>query len=211
MTPESVLCSRACDLPEAWRPETLSLPLTEEQIRAVLAPLPPVWISRQEAEHDERYLQWIPYLLLRDARRRLAAYPRQGADTRLHGRWSLGVGGHINPVDAADAADAASDGGSAWTGLLQRGLRRELSEEFPGAVSGVTRFLGLIHERHSAVGRVHIGAVYLHELSGDPGEPGTELAGLRWVAPGELGGAEWPWNRLELWSQLALALMPRSA
>ena len=200
MTRESVLCSTACDLPEAWRTEVLSLPLAEESLWAALAPLPPIWIPRQDAEHDERYLQWIPYLLLCDAEHRLAAYPRQGADTRLHGHWSLGVGGHINPVDAADAE---SGGDSAWSGLLRRGLLRELSEEFPGAVPGVTRFLGLIHERHSAVGRVHIGAVFLHEVSGDPGEPGPELAGLQWIPASGIGVGNWPWDRFELWSRLA--------
>lgn len=203
MTPESVLCSRADDLPAGWLLETLALALPEDALWKVLQALAPVWLPRSEAEHDERFVQWIPYLLLRDSAGRLAAYPRQGADTRLHGRWSLGVGGHINPEDAPETRPTS---GIAWRELLHRGLRRELAEEFPGAASETVRFLGLIHERRSAVGRVHIGAVFVVEILHEPGSPGAELDGLTWVPATDLGGREWPWDRFELWSRLAWQL-----
>lgn len=96
---------------------------------------------------------------------------------------------------------------SAWRELLWTGRRRELAEEYPGAVPGTPRFLGLIHESRSAVGRVHLGVVFLHELTGDPGPPGAELTGLRWLRPHEYGSAAWSPERFELWSRLALRLL----
>ena len=58
-----------------------------------------VWQSRAHAEQDERYLQPIPYLLLRNASGQLWCYQRTGGDARLQGRCSCGVGGHVDRQD----------------------------------------------------------------------------------------------------------------
>lgn len=57
------------------------------------------------------------------------------------------------------------------------------------------------------MGRVDLGAVFLCDLAGFPGEPGPELQGLCWVPSANLGSGEWPIDRFELWSQLALRLL----
>ena len=55
---------------------------------------------RDEAETDPSWKQIIPYLLLRDGERiLLMRRTKAGADERLHDRYSIGVGGHINPED----------------------------------------------------------------------------------------------------------------
>ncbi len=47
---------------------------------------------------------------------------RAGADQRLHDRWSIGVGGHLNPGDGD------------LTGGLEREWREELEADFvPGS------------------------------------------------------------------------------
>jgi predicted NUDIX family phosphoesterase len=171
------------------------------------ARLEPRWLPRAQAETDPTFKQWIPYVLLRNSRGEMAASPRQGAEARLHGLWSVGLGGHVNPVDAPATGVEPR---SAWRDLLWTGLRRELAEEYPGAAAGTTRFLGLIHESRTAVGRVHLGVVFLHETAGDPGSPGDELTGLRWVPPRELSSDPWPLDRFELWSRLALRLFEAS-
>lgn len=204
-TVEQILCARAADLPPVWLPEAGSVRLSEVEWLARMDGVEPHWLPRHEAENNPAFKQWIPYILLQNARGELAAYPRQGTEARLHGLWSLGLGGHINPTDGAAPGAAQS---APWRDLLWNGMRRELGEEYPGAATaGTTRFLGLIHESRSAVGRVHIGAVFLHEITGDPGAPGAELAGLQWVSAGDVGGIQWPLERFELWSQLAVQLL----
>jgi len=50
---------------------------------------------------------------------------RAGADARLHERWSVGIGGHVNPEDGGVAG----------------GLLREWTEELAAAMAGDERFV----------------------------------------------------------------------
>ena len=72
---------------------------------------------RPEMETDPAYKQIIPYVLVtRGAEAFVMQRLKKGGEQRLHGLLSLGVGGHINPVDEA--------GGSALTaGLRREGVR----------------------------------------------------------------------------------------
>ena len=55
---------------------------------------------RAAMEADPRFKQVIPYLVLRDRGRCfLMRRTRAGGDARLHDRFSIGVGGHLNPGD----------------------------------------------------------------------------------------------------------------
>ena len=58
------------------------------------------FMPRDEAEQRPDYKQIIPYVILRRGdevfvTRRLS----KGGEARLHGKISIGIGGHINPVD----------------------------------------------------------------------------------------------------------------
>ncbi len=67
------------------------------------------FMPRREAEQDPGHKQIIPYLVLRDGPRLFVIHrTRAGGDARLHGRYSIGVGGHLNPgdVDVAGGAPA---------------------------------------------------------------------------------------------------------
>jgi predicted NUDIX family phosphoesterase len=55
---------------------------------------------RDEAETDPSWKQVIPYLVLRDRGTLfLMRRTRAGSDARLHERYSIGIGGHLNPDD----------------------------------------------------------------------------------------------------------------
>jgi len=110
---------------------------------------------RRELELDSAWKQPIPYAI---ALHRTAEGERQlfwmdrlagGSDRRLHGRASFGVGGHIG----------ADDGG------ILAALEREWSEEVE--TSALPKFtpLGLLNDDGDEVGRVHLGVVFLAELS----------------------------------------------
>lgn len=106
---------------------------------------------RAEVEPDRAWKQVIPYLVLRDGDRYfLMRRTRAGGDARLHDRWSIGVGGHLNPGD----------------GDLAGGLRREWHEELVTDFAPEFELIGLLNDDTTDVGSVHLGAVYLADAAG---------------------------------------------
>jgi predicted NUDIX family phosphoesterase len=110
------------------------------------------FVLRQEAEHRADLKQIILYLVLR-YRQSLFVYQRVNAttETRLMHMYSIGLGGHINPL--AGSAPA--------TRLFSANLHRELTEEvqFNGHFS--YHPIGTVNDDRSEVGRYHLGLVYL--------------------------------------------------
>ena len=110
---------------------------------------------RSLMESDESWKQVIPYPVLRDgASWFLMRRTKAGGDARLHDRWSIGVGGHVNP----------SDGG--LDGDLGAALRREWLEELVVDFVPEFRFVGLLNDDTTSVGRVHLGLVYEADADG---------------------------------------------
>jgi predicted NUDIX family phosphoesterase len=111
------------------------------------------FVPRAEAEIDAGRKQVIPYLVLRDGERWfLMRRTRAGGDARLHDRWSIGVGGHINPGDE---------------GLLG-GLRREWREEIEADFEPDFTPVALLNDDTTDVGAVHLGVVFLADAAGRP-------------------------------------------
>lgn len=114
-------------------------------------------MRRGDAEENPDYKQPIPYAVIRRGDGYFA-YKRLGGggEARLHGRLSIGVGGHMN---AAGQAGTFKD-------VLSVNLRRELNEEL--AISGAKglsfRTIGLINDDAAEVGRVHIGILVAIDL-----------------------------------------------
>jgi len=146
------------------------------------------YLDRPEAEDDPSHKQLIPYVVVRDADRVFLMHRTEGGgDPRLHGKGSIGVGGHLNPVDAGDDA-------------LMTGLRREWSEELEADWEPDFRLIGLLNDDTNPVGAVHLGVVFSVEAAGravDVREH-DKLVGA-FVEPGEVAVS---WDRLETWSQL---------
>jgi predicted NUDIX family phosphoesterase len=111
--------------------------------------------SRSAMEMDPSWKQVIPYPVLRDGPRWfLMRRTKAGADARLHDRYSIGVGGHVNP----------EDGG--LDGELGGALRREWHEELVVDFVPPFRFVGLLNDDTTAVGQVHLGLVYEGDAAG---------------------------------------------
>ena len=108
---------------------------------------------RPAMEQDPSFKQVIPYLVLRDGSRYfLMQRTTAGADARLHGMYSIGVGGHLNPGD----------------GGLLGGLEREWHEELVADFLPAFELVALLNDDTTPVGAVHLGAVYVAEAGGRP-------------------------------------------
>lgn len=147
-----------------------------------------VFMDRPVAEQDPSWKQLIPYVVVRDESAVfLMERTSAGGDPRLHRKASIGVGGHLNPVDAG--ADP-----------LMAGLHREWAEELQAEWEPEFRLVGLLNDDSNPVGSVHLGVVFLVEAAGRPVAV-RELDKLS----GRMAGAAdvlAAWDRLETWSQL---------
>ncbi|CAN5580486.1 NUDIX domain-containing protein [soil metagenome] len=149
---------------------------------------------RAEVEDDPTWKQVIPYLVLHDGERLfLMRRTRAGGDSRLYERYSLGIGGHVNPPD----------------GSVVGGLRREWAEEVdadfePGFVP-----LGLLNDDTDPVGAVHLGVVYTADAAGRRVTVREHHKLEGWFAPRHEVHAVH--DRLETWSQLLLEFLVSEA
>ena len=149
------------------------------------------YVDRPEAEQDPAHKQLIPYVIVRDGPLVfLMERTDAGGDARLHGKASIGVGGHLNPVDAGEDA-------------LMAGLRREWAEELVAAWAPEFRLVGLLNDDSNPVGAVHLGVVFSVDAAGRPVEV-RERHKLRGAFVNATAVAA-AWDRLETWSQLVAA------
>lgn len=150
-----------------------------------------MFVERSLAETDESQLQLIPYVVIAQAGLILAVtrLNTQG-ESRLHGRWSVGIGGHLNPIDG--------------TPPFWGGLRRELAEEVHLAPEdGILQPIGVILLGDSPVERVHCGAAWLLTLPAERPVAVRETEKMResWETLESIqAGVE----RLENWSRVLL-------
>ncbi len=118
------------------------------------------YVYRDTAEVSPWWKQLIPYCLVYSVD--LEAYfvyrrGKKGSENRLHEKLSLGVGGHINPVDG-EALDEST---------YYRGAVRELLEEIDLATNSPA-IVGFLNDDSTPVGQVHFGIV--HEVIIPKGE-----------------------------------------
>jgi predicted NUDIX family phosphoesterase len=141
---------------------------------------------RPDVEVDRAWKQVIPYLVLRDADRYfLMQRTRAGGDARLHDRYSIGVGGHLNPGDED----------------LAGGLRREWREELRADFEPEFRLIGLLNDDTTDVGQVHLGIVYQADAGGRPvAIRETEKLTGGFAQPREVAEVA---DQLEGWSRIA--------
>jgi predicted NUDIX family phosphoesterase len=156
-TEERVLCFERKLLEELGVFQGLSLEI-EKYLPVVSARANICYINRSEAEHDRRYKQLIPYVLV-ICQDRILRYRRGkgGQETRLHGLFSVGIGGHISEEDH----------GLFSAGLgYQEGMRRELMEEV--AIEEVNEVaVALINDDSTDVGYVHFGVVHVLHVANE--------------------------------------------
>ena len=145
---------------------------------------------RAAMEADPGFKQIIPYLVLRrDEHYFLMRRTRAGGDARLHDRWSIGVGGHLNPGDEN----------------LDGGLRREWAEELVADFVPEFGFVGLLNDDTTAVGQVHLGAVFVADaMDRAVAIRETDKLSGRFATPVEVAAVA---PDLESWSRLVFEFL----
>jgi predicted NUDIX family phosphoesterase len=154
-TEERVLCFERRLLEELGVFQGISLEV-EKYLPVVTSASNILYLNRSEAEQDKRYKQLIPYVLIL-CNDRILRYRRGkgGQETRLHGLYSVGIGGHISEEDHGLFSKALG---------YHEGMRRELMEEV--AIEEMNEAaVGLINDDSTEVGYVHFGVVHVMHVT----------------------------------------------
>lgn len=125
------------------------------------------FVERRHAEIDPSLKQVIPYCVVARGdevflMRRLSG----GGEARLRGKRSIGVGGHVNPID--DVVDEQQD-------VIEAGMLRELEEEMVLPSTWSSHAVGLLNDDTTEVGSVHVGLVQVVRVDGDVTVRETEM------------------------------------
>jgi predicted NUDIX family phosphoesterase len=151
------------------------------------------FLPRSLAENDPSFKQLIPYVVLKCGDQIFHYQRGHGAgEARLRALRSVGIGGHINPVDQTSAEHP-----------YRQGLLRELAEEVVIESPYHETCLGFINDDSMPVGQVHLGIVHVFELE----EPKVQrreaqLTNAGFASIQELVEAK---ETFETWSQFVLA------
>jgi len=154
-TEERVLCFERKLFEELGVFQGISLEV-EKYLPVVTARANVLYRNRTEAESDKRYKQLIPYALI-VCNDKILRYRRGrgGQETRLHGLFSVGVGGHISEDDNGLFSERLG---------YHEAMRRELMEEV--AIDVVKEAaVAVINDDSTDVGRVHLGVVHVVQVA----------------------------------------------
>jgi len=160
-----------------------------------------VIMQRALLETNPKFRQLIPYVVVKQGDKYLA-YERSvsGGESRLHNLFSIGIGGHVDAVDAVYDAKGVFQ----LTDTLRTGMYRELHEELGLTESdflGMTT-IGYLSKDVTPVDEVHLGIVLVAEVHADlvvtSKEDALNLAGF--LAADELAKLN-----LESWSETVVA------
>ena len=110
--------------------------------------------GRKFVETNPGFQQIIPYILIKH-KDEFFMYKRlpKANEARLHDKFSLGIGGHINPSDAEGSKS-----------VLESAAKREFEEEINYQGNWNLKLLGFLNLDETPVDKVHFGVVYVIEI-----------------------------------------------
>jgi predicted NUDIX family phosphoesterase len=153
------------------------------------------FVERARAERTPSWKQVIPYCVVTSGERILLLKRRaKGGDARLHDKLSIGVGGHINPIDHASGSD-----------LVLAAARREITEELEVRGAFELRLVGYLNDDSNPVGAVHVGLVFGAVAPGPVRIRERDVLEGQLVAPEELHARLARGEDFESWSSMLIA------
>jgi len=167
----------------------------DRYLEAIFVPGVPRFILRSQAEKDPSYKQLIPYVIM-SCQGKYLNYVRgsRAGEKRLVGNRSIGIGGHINPVDDISLL------GIKETYLAA--VDREVAEEVNVLTKHSDRIAALLNDDSNEVGQVHLGIVH-HWTLAEPKVSKKEqmITQMSFMTMDELQAVK---DTMETWSQLCL-------
>lgn len=164
------------------------------------------FVERDYAERTPSLKQVIPYTVVtRDGEVFLLQRTRGGGESRLHGKLSIGVGGHVNPVDRT-GSEAGSPG---RRDPIAGATHREISEELHVEGTDAVRSFGILNDDTNAVGAVHVGLVQVLSVRGRVAIRETDQLSGRFATLPELDTMLSEGANFETWSSLLIPHLGR--
>ena len=170
----------------------------ERYLERIFVPGVPRFMPRSQAEHDPSFKQIIPYVIMTHRGRYLSYVRGQRAgEKRLVAKRSIGIGGHINPIDADDSPLFAY----LYDNYLAA-VQREVTEEVTVESPHTDHVVALLNDDSNEVGSVHLGVVHCWSLA-EPKVSKREqmITQMAFMTPDELHEVR---DTLETWSQKCL-------
>jgi predicted NUDIX family phosphoesterase len=157
------------------------------------------YLSRKEVETDNNYKQPISYVIFFNRENKtIFAYQRaekeeDSKEKRLHGKWSLGIGGHIDKEE-----DEKDD-------PIEESVLKEIEEEVEAKIKEI-ELVGYINDDSNSVGEVHFGFLYLAETEENVFPRGREIKDSKMITIEEILDME---NHCEIesWSKIVLPFL----
>lgn len=147
-----------------------------------------VYVDRDYAEYAKEYKQIIPYAILRNGDKIfLTQRLKRQTEKRLHGMYSFGLGGHINPSEEEKE------------NVILAGMQRELSEEVGLSDISNCQCVGIINDCSTEVSNYHIGLVYIIPTFTDIQVVEKQKMTGSWVDAEEVSSS---FENLESWSKI---------
>ncbi|MBW7992193.1 MAG: hypothetical protein FVQ84_19560 [Planctomycetes bacterium] len=164
------------------------------------------FMARPQAEKDPSYKQLIPYVII-SCNGQYLTYVRgkRAGETRLVGNRSIGIGGHINPID--DEIPPLSDNeiplfDTDYRELYNNAVEREVAEEVSIEAGHKDSIVALLNDDTTEVGSVHLGVVHHWILDSSAVTKHEQMiTKMEFMTPAELHGVR---DSMETWSQFCL-------
>ena len=170
----------------------------ERYLKEIFVPGVPRFMLRSEAENNPSYKQLIPYVIMaREGRYLSYVRGKRAGETRLVAKRSIGIGGHINPIDA--------DNSTLFAYLKENydaAVKREVEEEVSVETGHTDSIVALLNDESNEVGSVHLGIVHYWDLDTPEVEKREQMiTQMSFMTIEELEQVR---DTLETWSQKCL-------
>ncbi len=160
----------------------------------------PEFMDREQAEKNPDYKQLIPYVIINHGSEYLTyVRGKRAGETRLVGNRSIGIGGHINPVDDLPLIrNIRKDFYETYLSAVQR----EVDEEIDVQSDYNDKIVALLNDESNEVGSVHLGVVHFWQLNEKKVQKKEQMiTQMEFMAIDELRKAA---DSMETWSSICV-------
>ena len=151
---------------------------------------------------SKRFIQPILYMVVENTKGEFLSYARNGTETDLHTKHSVGFGGHIDLLDF-HSLPLQGDGYYPTFGkVIEHSAKRELKEELNLEIDGQISLTTCFYDTGDEVGQRHlalVASIILTEEQEAQLKPSDEIKNMKWRTREELRDCN-----LEAWSKIAL-------